>query len=58
MRTGQREGVAKIPISINRFIVDSIPYSVGRVITWLSSLQFGGTALIVIVVYKILSIVK
>jgi hypothetical protein len=54
----KEEGVAKIPISINRFIVDSIPYSVGRVITWLSSLQFGGTALIVIVVYKILPIVK
>ena len=54
----KEEGVAKIPITINRFIVDSIPYSVGRMITWLSSLQFGGTALIVIVVYKVLSIVK
>jgi len=54
----KEEGVAKIPITINRFIVDSIPYSIGRMITWLSSLQFGGTALIVIVVYKVLSIVK
>ena len=52
----KEESVAKIPISINRFIVDSIPYSVGRLITWLSSLQLGGTALIVIVIYKIFSI--
>jgi len=46
----KEEGIAEIPVIINCYIADHIPYLWGRVLTWFFSLQIGGTALVVIMV--------
>lgn len=52
----KEEGIVEIPVSINRYIVDSIPYWVGRGFTWFGSLQVGGTSLVVIIVCSVFGI--